>query len=827
MKHSIQRGFLMILLALSGLLSTTANATDHSLAIGFESYFERSDFLMTSPGAMQSGLYGYSNPALLHYLHQPDVAFHWSSDSFIDEIPRWGGFFGFPGAAFSFVRNDVMDQVYRDYRIAVGGGTDAAAAGLALNWYRGDTDLFDLKTNVTFGTITRPNRYLSIGMTGTTTFNAEYYEAVGDLAIRPTGTPALTLFGDYAVNHQADGFLDGRWSAGAATEALPGIRFTGRYIDDIGFTAGIQFSFGRSGVSYQSHRDNDGNHRYNSYSIRSGALDRNIFDRYFRKDNSYVSMEVRGSLPYQNYQYLDTRQTYLPILDHISEAAADPSVSGIFLNLTSMQIDHAKTWEIRHALETFQQTGKKVVIYIERGGMNTLHLASVADYVMMDPQGRLSIPGYITGMTYLAELMESVGIGVDELREMEYKSAFEVFSRSDMSEADREQRQKIINGFYELVKDDVTLSRGMSGEDYDSLIDRGFSVSARELVAAGIADTLARPSEAGKIIEMVEGREKKSISPADMYVYNKPRDDQWGPVHNIAVLYAEGPTMNTIGIRARVLSAEIRKARKDRSVKAVVLRADSPGGDPLASDLVAEELRRTAEVKPVIVSMGSLAASGGYWISMYADTIVAAPNTITGSIGVATGWLWDDGLGDHLRLNTDYVSRGASADLSFGPTLPLLGLTLPNRSLNETEREQLVDWMNELYDEFIDKVAEGRGVESEKIREVAEGRIWSGADALDIDLVDELGSLYTAIAIAKEKAGLGPNDKVEIVEGPEAQRFSLSMIMGGVFGSSAPEIEKKDPVKEYIEMLIEYNANPLVILPFEYFSWMYYLEQQK
>ncbi len=815
-----------LLLALL-MVTATGAALSAQTRIGFERYYERTDFLMAAPGAMTYGLYGYDNPALLQYLHQPDMAFYWTSDKFAGDIGRWGLISGSPGFSFSFFNNDFDDVRFRDYRIAFGGGTDAAAAGFAINWYRGNTAPQDLRANFTMGTLFRPAEFISVGLTGTATFNYEYYEAVADLAVRPLGTPLLTLFGDYAVGEGANDFFDGRWSAGAAIEAIPGVRFTGRYIDDMGFTAGVQFSLGRAGASYQAHRDTDGNHRYNTYSIRAGAMDRNIFDSFFRKDKHYVNVGIQGGLPYQTYQFMDQRQTYLTTLDQIHKAAADPSVSGIVVNTTRMQIDQAKTWEIRSALKEAQASGKKVIVYVERGGMNIFHLASVADYVIMDPYGGLVIPGYVTGSTYLADMLSAIGIGVDEFREMEFKSAFEALSRTGMSDADREQRQAIIDGFYDLVKADVIDGRGITEDAFDSLINRGIALSPSDLVDAGIVDTLARYTDVSDIIEKLEGGKKDRVGPGELYVYNKPRDDQWGPTKKIAVFYAEGPTMNETGIRARALSSAIREARNDNSVKAVVMRADSPGGDPLASDLVAEELHKTSEVKPVIVSMGRVAASGGYWISMYADTIVVAPNTVTGSIGVISGWIWDDGMSRHLRLHTDQVKRGESADLSFGPTLPLIGLSLPNRPLTAQEREGLTGRVNMLYDQFIEHVADGRDAEFDAIKEVAAGRVWTGADAIDRQLADEIGSLYTAIKIAKEKAGIRPGDKVEIVEGPEPQPFSLPFLLGRVFASDPPEIKHKDPVREYLELMIDNNANPLVIMPFEYFQWMYYLEMNE
>ena len=839
-------------------------AGDAGNGIGFLRYFDRTEYLLASPGAMGFGMYGYDNPALLQYLHDMDLALYWTSDDLFGDIPRYGAISAGPGFSFSFFNNDFDNLSYRDYRIALGGGTDMVAAGMAVNWYAGDTGLLDLKTNFSLGALVRPFPYLSVGLTTTSTIDAGYYENVVDLAVRPLGNPMLTLFGDYAFGDSDDNLFDGHWSAGASAEVLPGIRFTGRYLHDAGFTAGVQVSLGRAGISYQAHTDSDGNHRYNTYAVRSGALDRNMLDRFVKKDKHYITLDASGGLPYQRFRFFDKRPTFLSTLDQVYQAADDPTVSGIVINTQRVMLDQSKTWELRKALEDFQSQGKKVVVYIERGGMMTLHLASVADYVVMDPLGDLMIPGFASSRTYLADMLGAIGIGVDEFREMEYKSAFEALSRTSMSDAEREQTTLIIDRFYELVRQDVQRGRGVSEADFDALIDKGMSLSPADLVQAGIVDTLARFTEIDNIIETLEENKRTRISPNELFAYNKPRDDKWGPHNKIAVFYAEGPTMNESGIRARVLSRAIREAREDKNVKAVVLRADSPGGDALASDLVAEELRKTSEEKPVVVSMGSVAASGGYWISMYADTIVAAPNTITGSIGVISGWLWNEGFSDHLRLHSDQVSRGKSADLMTGPTLPLIGLTLPDRPLTAEEREGLIDRMNGLYDDFVGYVAEGRSEEFDRIRDVAAGRVWTGIDAQEKNLVDELGSLYAAIEIAKEMACIRPGDKVQIVEAPEAPPFSLPMFLSGLryenratgllprisgsrnksadywpaaadagpvsyWGAMAVQSassQHADPARAYLELMIEQNGNPLVILPFEYFSWMQYILHQ-
>lgn len=799
------------------LILMAVSAVPAIAQLGFNSYHDRTNFLMSSPGSMKFGLYGYDNPAVVSMMKQPDVMFQWSDDGGFTDLNHWGVFAGGPNSGFGAVTHKFGDLRQTDYRISAAFGDDEGSMGIAYGWYGGD---IELDRNLTLGSLLRPNRYLSVGLFGTRSLERADYEGVLDIGLRPFGSEHLTLFGDFAVNSE-DGFGDAIWSAGAAIEALPGVRITSRYIDEVGITAGLQFNFSRTGVRGQTHLDTDGNHVFNTYGVRAGAYDRNIADRYVREKDQYVNVSLRGLRTYQSRKYFDDSVTLRETLEMIRESRRDPTVAGVVVNATTMNLNQGMAWEVREELGRLRNEDKKVVLYLERGGMNTLHLIAEADHVVMDPEGALTLPGYVMGGTYLADMFKSLGIGVDEFREMEYKSAFEALSRTGMSDADREQRQALIDDFYEITRDGILETRGLSEAKYDSLIDFGAGLLAEELVEAGLVDTLVRYTDIGNIIESLEGEKKKRIGPDNLLVYQQPGDDYWGKKPQIGLLYAIGPTQTEIGIRARKLAEEIRKMRNDDNIKAVVMRADSPGGDALASDLVAEELRKTKEEKPVIVTMGNVAASGGYWISMYADTIMALPGTITGSIGVIGGWLYDDGFSDILNLHTDHVKRGESADIMFGPSLPLIGLTLPGRSLSEDEREQFITRLNTLYDRFIEKVAEGRESTYDEIKEVAAGRVWTGKQARDIDLVDELGGMYTAIELALEAAGLDKDEEFEIVEGPEPPLFQLPGLLSML--GIGDEIEEKDPMVEYLKMMIDHSGEPMVVLPFEYFHLYYRL----
>jgi len=266
------------------------------------------------------------------------------------------------------------------------------------------------------------------------------------------------------------------------------------------------------------------------------------------------------------------------------------------------------------------------------------------------------------------------------------------------------------------------------------------------------------------------------------------------------------------GINARRLQKVIKKARENDQIKAVVFRADSPGGDILPSDIVAQELRKTAEKKPVIVSQGQVAGSGGYWISMYGDKIVASPWTITGSIGVIGGWFYDAGLNSKLGMTYDNTQIGKHADLGGGPSLPLLGLGVPVRNLTPEERSSMERWIKGAYDDFVTKVAAGRKMEKDAVDKVGQGRVWTGSDGKEKGLVDELGGMETAIALAKEKAKIGVDEEVVIKELPKPEPLDVSMFQPKLLGVRLADIER-DPELVYIRKLANSEGRPFVMMP--------------
>jgi len=303
-------------------------------------------------------------------------------------------------------------------------------------------------------------------------------------------------------------------------------------------------------------------------------------------------------------------------------------------------------------------------------------------------------------------------------------------------------------------------------------------------------------------------------------------DPSWGMYPQIALVYAIGDCDMETGIRGRYTSRLLRKLAKRDEIRAVVLRVDSPGGDPLPSDLVACEMETVAEQKPMVVSQGSVAASGGYWISMTADRIYTSPFTVTGSIGVIAGWIWNDGLTDKTGFTSDFVKVGEHADLGFGVRLPFLGVMVPDRNLDAYERARMEHLMKTLYHDFMDRVSSTRGIERETVEEIAQGRVWSGRRSVENRLTDEIGGLEQAIGHARHLAGIKAKRKIRIIEYPSPGLFNFdelfrpsSPIGALLWGWGSRDDELPVSHREYelsvLRRISESPAQPLLLTPSE------------
>ena len=467
----------------------------------------------------------------------------------------------------------------------------------------------------------------------------------------------------------------------------------------------------------------------------------------------------------------------------IRAAAADEAIAGIFMfgqfEPDGYGTGFAALKEARAAVEEFKATGKPVIAYLEFATVREAYLASVADELVVDPYGLLLMPGLASEPMYLAGAFEKFGVGVQVTRVGKYKSAIEPFVRRDMSPESREQMQKLFDDVWGDLRADIAKGRGLTEEALQGLVDREGLILPASALTSGFATRLGYRDEVIAELKVRTGRkgaEKsfKQISLAD-YVTTLDEDAQaplpgvekeaksGGNGGRIAVVYAEGTIVDGDGqfgeVGGTTFAREIRKLRQDDDVKAIVLRVNSPGGSATASEHIQRELRLAGQEKPVVVSMGGYAASGGYWISAYSDRIYAEPSTITGSIGVFGVQFDIQQLAANLGITFDRVKTGRFADA--------VTITRPKTPEELAVLQRMVDW---IYEEFVGKVAEARKLPRERVHEIAQGRVWSGAEALKLGLVDEIGGLDAAIAHAAEKAGLGGG--YEIVEFPRKKDFA-------------------------------------------------------
>lgn len=792
---------------------------------GLPTYFSQSDMSFVPPGAMRFGLYGYLNPAMLSSLHQPDMMFTFRDNHrSLDDIKRWGLFCGSPHFGFGMIHHTANNNItVTDYRHSISIGDESLSLGLSYGWSSGNTHVLERPRSFTFGTLIRPNRFVSLGLAGTMATKGGRREGFADLALRPLGNELVTLFGDFALQDYEK--LDqGAWSVGVVVEALPGVRLHGRYFDDERYSLGAQLSFGNGGVSSLSDYESGGNLSHTMYSIRIGAADRTLL-RNLDKNRNYLKLNLFGIIKHQRYRFFDTGMTLARTLADIEAARRDDSVAGIAINISGIKGNPSMIWEIRHKLMDFRSSGKHVVIYGDNLQEWSYYLASVADCVVLDPVGSVFLKGVVLGRTYIKGTLKKLGIGVDEWRLFKYKSAFESFSRDHMSDGDREQLQELTDDFYDILREDICSSRRITHAEFDGWVNDHTFFLPTDALEKGLVDTLGRWDDIEKLVARFEGRRKRLIASRDLAAYQLPHDDRWGENPKIALIYALGICAMDQGIHARTLIKDVQRVTRDPDIKAVVLRIDSPGGDALASDIIAEAVRKCKKRKPVIISQGFVAASGGYWLSMYGDEIIAAPTTITGSIGVIGGWFYDDGLKQELGMSTDLVKAGDHADLGFGFRLPFLGLGLPDRNLDEDERTRAETAIRSLYDSFLAKVAEGRQMDIEEVAAVAQGRVWTGMDAHEHGLVDIIGGLDTAIQHAKKRAGIALDQDITIIELPNKGLFNPR-----VLGKSPleflgldvqPEIPVGDPLWEHIRFRLEHNGRPLPLLPLDEIGYVF------
>ncbi len=474
------------------------------------------------------------------------------------------------------------------------------------------------------------------------------------------------------------------------------------------------------------------------------------------------------------------------ILKALKSAQKDDRIQGLLLTGTLMPQDYGSGYaalrEVRKAVQEFRASGKPVIAYAENMDTRDYYLMSAASEVVLNPFGMVWMPGLAAEPMFLAGALEKLGVGVQVTRSGKYKSYAETFVRRDFSPEAREATQKLLDDVWAEIRGQTAEARKLSTEQLQSLIEQPQSQIGEVAVKNGLVDRTAYWDQLiDDLKKRTNAEDERTFKQIGIRSYLKagvPKSFVGGDA--IAVVYAEGTIVDGDGddegqVGGDRFARELRQLRQDDDVKAVVLRVNSPGGSAVASEVIQRELRLLQETKPVVVSMGTVAASGGYWISVYSDRIFAEPNTITGSIGVI-GMLFNvKELSQKVGVSFDVVKTGKFADTET--------ISRPKTEEEMRAIQSVIDW---IYDSFIERVAQGRKLDPAVVREIAQGRVWSGTDAKRLGLIDEFGGLEDAIHFAAQKAKLGSNYRLQEFPG----KRELAEVLRDLFEESGDYLSR-------------------------------------
>lgn len=509
----------------------------------------------------------------------------------------------------------------------------------------------------------------------------------------------------------------------------------------------------------------------------------------------YPILERTSKNPFETLDFMNFENSKTigmnDILANIKKAENDPNIKGIYLNLSSIQTSFGNLEEIRNQLVNFKKSGKFIFAYSEAYTQGAYYLATVADKIFLNPAGSIDFKGLVSQIMFMKGLLDKVGIEAQIVRgpNNKFKSAVEPYMLDKMSEANREQTEKLLSSLWNQMLKNISESRNISIEDLMRIADNLEANSADDALTLKLVDNLAYKDEILTYLqtELAVGETEK-IETISLEKYTKAKTEDISLSQNkLAVIYAVGEiasgksTETSIGSES--LSNTIRKARLDEKIKAIVFRVNSPGGSALASEVIRREIELAVQTKPVIVSMGNVAASGGYWISTSGNYIFADPTTLTGSIGVF-GMIpnFQQFFNEKLGITFDKATTNKNSDF--------IDLMEP---MSEFKYKKLQDQVVKIYDDFTTLVSKTRGLRQSFVDSIGQGRVWTGVDAIELGLVDELGGLEQAIAYAVQKAEL---TDYRIVELPE-QKDPFQMLLDASDSDDNIRTALKNEMGEY------------------------------
>jgi protease-4 len=574
------------------------------------------------------------------------------------------------------------------------------------------------------------------------------------LAIRPAGD-LFTLGVDWIADAPPDGILAQRLQASVRLKPARGVWlrvFADDALDDftdVRFGGAVELRFADLGVGLTARGSAD-----DLGGVGGGGYVQSIpsDDQLFRARRRVATFDFEGAYPYQPQGGLLSAapEGYLTLLRRMKSASDDPQVRGILLEIGSAPFSLAQVEEIRDVMREARANGKPVVAYLNGEASNAAYLlATACDRVYLHPAGQLDLVGLGAETQYFRGALELVGVSAQYAKRGIYKSAPEQWTEAQSTDPARLEMNELLDDLSGTLVDGIALGRGKSPEEIRALIDKG-PFTSQEAEKNGLVDGLVYPDE---LQDTLAGTFPEGFSRDEGYA-RSPDTSGWDPQRAVAVVVIDGAISSGQTSSGGLLGGAatgsdtvvqaLNQARRTNAVKAVVLRVDSPGGSAFASDEIWRAVKRVQEEgKPVIVSMGGYAASGGYYVAAGADAIYALPTTVTGSIGVYGGKINGGGLFEKLDIHTEQFNRGRNA-----------GMYSISRPFDDIEFAALDRMIADTYRQFKDKVQEGRSLTPEKVEALAQGRVWSGLDAKEQGLVDEHGGFFDAVERARTEAGL-------------------------------------------------------------------------
>jgi len=762
-----------------------------------------------------SALKMFLNPSLLGY--EPSGKLLIFNDMDGDEQTGQGIGLNIGTLGVSYFKTDEMEY----YTAASGSKViDGYYLGSSIRWYSGD-DLdpeFDLSLTV------RPLRYFSLGIIFQNAYqsNDDIITTNAGLAVRPFGDNKLTVEAD--ISYEQNDIEDLFYTVSISSEIIKGLNMNGGYTAQLNnedfdpvYEFGLSVSLNNAVLGTRGYRY-EVYDRYVNYFSGGNINPPSLFKR---KNSKIIEIELEGEYKEEVPKGFIVNilggggKSARGLIEQINRLKEDKEVAGILIKSKNYSMTFSNREEFRNALEDFKTSGKKIYSYFVSASQSNYYLLSVSDKIYMYPEGDLELQGLGAELMFFKGILDKIGVKMQAIRHGKFKSAVEPFTQEQASWENLEQMNKFLTRLDDHFKASISSGRKMSVGGLNNLMNTIPYYTGKSALENKLVDELIIENKLEKAVRKELNNKPKIVNSKQYFTFSE-ESEQWEAVFDrkIAIVYATGSIMTGKSSGGGFLSGDrmgsnttvklIRKARKDPKVKAIVFRVDSGGGSGLASDLILTELKLAQEEdkKPVIISMGSMAASGGYWISCYGDRIFADKTTLTGSIGVFALIPSVDSLSTMLGINTQKIRKNKFAVQSWF------------EDLNQDETDFMQMHIDGFYKGFVEKVADARKKSFEDIDKIAEGRVWAGEDALELGLIDEIGDLNDAIKYAAQKADVDLKHGNPVKIFTKHSEFSISDNLFQVFADRL-DIETLEKLKSSeIVNLLSGDSKVLMMVPY-------------